>query len=157
MKGKLTFLIGLPRSGKSTVANRLAQDNTNTVIVCADNIRIALHGCRWSTVAEPMVKSIKEIMIRSCLDRGQNVIVDGTHTTPNSIKEMFRLDPDATYLLIDTSAKKCKERATKSNMEDLHPVIDRMSNQLLELTPDLIEQIRQEVKNNPIIPRISIC
>ena len=179
MKGKLLFLIGLPRSGKSTIAEKLSHFNgyigdahyipydihiINTkgntksrAIVCADSIRFNLHGMRWSTVAEPFVAVIKTIMIKSLLDKGVDVIVDGTHTTPKSVEEMFHIDPEAEYCFIYSTSEICKARAVQSLQPDLIPVIERMNQQLQKLNKNIIEDIRLKVKNNPIIPRISIC
>lgn len=156
----LYYTIGLPRSGKSTLCDKWVsyemdinwnqfepyvreeilspnqQIENSRVIVCSDDIRMALHGCRFNSLAESMVGSIKEIMVRALLRRGFDVIVDGTHTTENSIKKILSLDKNAQYVYINTSAEKCKERARETDQEDLCPVIDRMEFNLEELCKD---------------------
>jgi predicted kinase len=147
----LIFLIGLPCSGKSGIAKDWLNyqcdiDNGNLnldtdaalepieprVVVCADDIRLAM-GHRWNGHVEPMVHAIKIMMIKTLL-REHNVLVDGTHTTHNSIIELLRIDPNATYYLVDTPAATCKQRAEKTNQKDLFPVIDRMEDQIRKLT-----------------------
>lgn len=43
-KPKLMLLVGLSGSGKSTIAQKLAEENPNTVIVSSDAIREELTG-----------------------------------------------------------------------------------------------------------------
>ena len=43
-KPKLMLLVGLRGSGKSTIAQKLAEENPNTVIVSSDAIREELTG-----------------------------------------------------------------------------------------------------------------
>ena len=154
----LYYTVGLPRSGKSTLCDqwikrevRIAGPNsiitdcqfipclTDTernakprVIVCSDDIRLALHGQRYQKEAEEMVSSIKYIMIRAYLSRGFDVLVDGTHTFQHSFEKLMNIDKDAEPVFILTSVELCKERAKSTNQEDLIPVIDRMNEQLME-------------------------
>lgn len=156
--GKLAFLIGLPRSGKSTIAEKWIRrqiqfnsvrrfvdnecennftDEFHTqcsqprVVVCADDIRLAF-GHRWNSLAEGFVDATKHTMIRALL-QNHDVLVDGTHTTLSHIKRLFEIDPEAEFLFVDTPPGICKTRAEETEQYDLIPVIDRMSCQLIEL------------------------
>lgn len=141
--GKLAFLIGLPRSGKSSVAKewlkgkiqfvspRRSEENKPRVVVCADDIRLAF-GHRWNSLAEGFVDATKHTMIRALL-QNHDVLVDGTHTTLSHIKRLFEIDAEAEFFFIDTSPGLCKIRAEETEQYDLIPVIDRMSCQLMEL------------------------
>lgn len=75
----LTIMCGLPRSGKSTYAAQLQLDGW--VRVCPDDIRYALHGQQFITRAEPYVWATAEIMTRSLLIGGHNVVIDATNVT----------------------------------------------------------------------------
>lgn len=154
-RGKLRFLIGLPRSGKSTWATdwvRKRPDETAfpRVVVCADDIRLAVTGQRFNHCAEPVVAMIKKYMIESLLARGHDVLVDETNTTKSSIRRNFEADIDAQWTLINTPADVCKERAVDTNQPDLIPVINRMECQLKALLdegiPSICENLREEVK-----------
>lgn len=142
-------MIGLARSGKSTIAEAWVNyeidfnghgsyiscqhhNKIPRVIVCADDIRIALSNDRYNSLCEPMVHAIKSTMIRALLLK-HDVLVDGTHTTEGSIIELLNIDPGATHCLVYTPPLICKERATRTKQEDLHPVIDRMATQLNKL------------------------
>lgn len=152
-KGTLYFTIGLPRSGKSTYANEWVKEKPMRVVVCGDDIRFALHGKRFEPLAESMVNAIKLTMIRALLNRGFDVLVDGTHTTRHSIKQLLEIDRYAIGLL-DTNvptAEECIQRAKDTGQEDLIPVIHRMNKNLEEMWevgPNFfVQEILEEVEN----------
>lgn len=168
---KLYFLIGLPRSGKSSFSKKWVEDKINIlenniytenkncycqnlnprVIVCADDIRLAL-GHRWNGLVEPYVNATKLTMIRTLLQK-HDVLVDGTHTTERSIRELLDINKDAIPYYIPTSPEECKKRAKETNQKDLYPIIDRMYNQIVELANDetyyssMIVEIMDKIDN----------
>lgn len=178
--GKLYFLIGLPRSGKSTFAQKWLNQEIDIVdnslfitksknfmthriytprtIVCADDIRLSL-GHRWNGHIEPFVNAIKLTMIKTLLYK-HDVLVDGTHTTTKSILELLNIDRDALPFVIYTNPQICKQRAKETNQEDLYPIIDRMYFQLLEMSQceyikinnivKVIDELRDKVKSTVI-------
>lgn len=155
-RGQLRFLIGLPRSGKSTWATQwmrsqsVRRDDDGIVypraVVCADNIRLAVTGQRYNQWAEPTVFMVKNYMIESLLSRGIDIVADGTHTTKSSIAKNFEFDMEARWTLINTSVDICKERAIASGQPDLVPVLDRMDGQLQELLEEGIDNVVQSIK-----------
>lgn len=158
-RGKLSFVIGVQRSGKSTYCTRWAQylegadavpTNYPRAIVCADSLRLALTGQRYNKKTEPMVWAIKDYMVEALLDRGHDVIVDGTHTTKMSILKNLEHDVNATYVVVDTPKEECLRRAVLTGQDDLVPVIHRTHGQLRKMldygVDKMIEEIRQEVK-----------
>lgn len=154
---KLYFLIGLPRSGKSTFAKKWVQNRINIlenggytenkrisccknkfyqpdvprVIVRSDDIRLAC-GHRWNGYIEPYINATKLVMIRALLNE-HDVLVDGTHTTKKSIMELLNIDKNAIPFLIKENPEICKKRAKESGQEDLLPVINRMYDQLFAI------------------------
>ena len=170
----LYFVVGLPRAGKSCLCNEwvnykfdiianqfqprlhesicehthIESTDKPRVIVCSDDIRLALHGCRWSSVAEEQVHAIQGVMIRSLLYRGFDVLVDGTHTTRKSIERMFGFDQDAQFIYVGIPASLCKKRAEETGQKDLCVVIDRMQKQIYELIHgDLTITVSQAINN----------
>ena len=133
MGGKLFFLIGNCRSGKSTFCNQWAKEKVNRVIVSADDIRMALYGKRYCKYAETMVFAIKHVMIRAHLSRGFDVIVDGTHSTSISIQRILEIDRHATPIRIDTPMETCIERAIATDQKDLISSIQRVNRQLQKI------------------------
>lgn len=157
-RGILRFLIGLQRSGKSTYANQWVRDKPREkysiifprVIVCADNIRMAVTGQRYNRHAEPTIFMIKDYMIEALLSRGFDVIIDGTHTTKISIQRIFEIDLDAQWTLINTPFEICKHRALKTNQPDLVPVLNRTNRQLQILLDEGISRVCEKIKQEVI-------
>lgn len=170
-KGKLYILAGICRSGKSTIANQWVNfeidiyhghieprrnlmkynmDGQNPrVVVCSDDIRLALHGLRFEILSEEFVHAIQGITIRSQLNRGCDVLVDGTNSKLEHIKRLLYIDNNADYLIVDTSPEVCKQRAIETNQADLIPVIDRMHSQLCvwkNNAKEEINKLREQVK-----------
>lgn len=122
---KVILMIGLPRSGKSTIARDLGYP-----IVCPDAIRLALHGMPFVGLAEPFVWAIAQVMLYALLLSGHaTVIVDATNTTVKR-RAMWINDKWDTYAyIVDNGPENvaiCKNRAAESEQEYLLPVIDRM-------------------------------
>jgi len=146
--GRLFLLMGCPRAGKSFIArswqsyeidihyNSLRKHVGNKkiprIVVCSDWIRLALHGQPYVQESEDFVHSIKTLLIRTYLINGYDVLVDGTHSTKNSIEQILRIDPKADFYLVDTPVEECKKRAILSNQSYLieRGVIDRIAGQL---------------------------
>jgi predicted kinase len=156
----LTMLMGLARSGKSTIAKRWVNyeidikngklihrginkqpDELPRVIVCADDIRLTF-GHRFNYLMEDYISAIKYTMIKTLLMK-HDVLNDATSTTKGSIYKLLEIDENAEFYRMDTSAETCKLRAKETNQEDLIPVIDRMAKQLEKLPS--IDEIREEV------------
>lgn len=76
---EVIILQGLPASGKSTYAKKLAYKNPkNVIIVNRDSIREGL-GKYWVPSRENLVTKIEHNIIRESLLEGYNVIVDATN------------------------------------------------------------------------------
>jgi hypothetical protein len=174
-KGRLYFLIGLPRSGKSTIANnwlnhKISFANNNEmwknippiepdprVVVCRDEIRLAM-GHRWNGVVEPHVNAVANTMVRALLQH-HNVLLDETHTSKSTLLQTLQIDPDAIWYFVDTKSDVCKQRARDSNQTDLYGPIDRMVGNLIKLCncgwdtiphelPRIINGLRQQARDN---------
>ncbi len=123
--GKLTFLVKMARAGGSTWAAQWSAENVCGVVVSGDQIRLALHEKRYVHRMESMVNQIYTTMIRTLLLSGYNVLADDTHTSVFSLEQMFGIDIDADYHIIDTPLEICKQRAIDTQQSDLLPVIER--------------------------------
>jgi hypothetical protein len=141
-------MIGLARSGKSTVSKRwsnheisFTEDGTIVhnrpiiveeprVVVNGDSWRLAM-GHRYNAWVEPLVHAQVEIAVRALL-LNHNVLVDETNTNPNSITKWLEADIDAIPIFINTPVEVCKKRAIDTNQPDLVPVIERMNINLIK-------------------------
>lgn len=136
---KLTALIGLARSGKSTFAREWQSkedpDGLNRVVVNGDNVRLALHDHRFIFKAEPIVHGIYQTMVRALLLNPQlHVLMDDTHTTVSSIRTVLTIDDNAEFIYVPCNTEVARQRAIETNQTDLIPVIDRMHGNLTHLS-----------------------
>jgi len=85
---KVILMIGLPGSGKSTVAEKMLLSSKKTVIVSRDSIREMVCGkyknYKFTDIKEDMVKSMATACIEVAIERGLSVIVDETNFTKKS-------------------------------------------------------------------------
>ena len=120
----LYLMVGLPRSGKTTIARGLREP-----IVNPDAIRLSLHGQAYMREVEDLVWSFARLMVRSLFGAGHTtVIVDATNNTRKR-RDAWRNDDEwnLEYHVLDTSAEVCIQRAKDTDREDIIPVIERMA------------------------------
>lgn len=177
-KYRLYFLIGLARSGKSTISNRWAKheisfNNDGVIIynqpildfeprvtVNADQWRLAL-GHRYNSWAEPIIHGQVQIAVRALL-KNHNVLVDETNTNENSILKWLEEDIDAIPVFVNTTAEVCKQRAIATNQADLLPIIERMNINLHKtFGPNLeivsrVNKLREEARVRHSFKRIVV-
>jgi len=94
-KREILILVGVPASGKSTYARKLANYFPNKwVIVSRDAIRNSL-GTYWVPKREKLITRLEASMIINSLKAGYDVIVDATNLNPSTVialkKEADRL------------------------------------------------------------------
>jgi len=136
----LTFLVGCPRSGKSTFANKWVNEKPGRVVVCADTFRKTVYDKVWWQYGESMAYCHAYVATRALLMDGYEVLYDDTNTSDESLKRIFEIDPSAKSHLIMTPPEICKNRAVELNQEYLLPVIDRCWTNLqnrIEKTQDI--------------------
>ena len=78
MMNKIIMLIGVPASGKTTAAEKLAAEY-NAAVISTDRIRAALYGNEsiqgnWSDIEAILYKDIK-----NAIKANKNIILDSTH------------------------------------------------------------------------------
>ena len=131
----LILTVGLPRSGKTTWARQ-----QGVPIVNPDAIRLALHGNRFLSDAEPMVWCMARYFVISLFGAGHDrVIVDATNTTRKR-RDYWRDERWATRLkVIDTDKAVCIARAMTEEDNRMIAVIERMHEQF-EM-PEVLEEV----------------
>lgn len=150
-RGKLFFMIGLPRSGKSTLCRSLviSASGNPKVIVCADDIRESMHGEVYRKEAETMVSAVEIIMIRALLKGGFDVYVDETNTSRFSIEKLLRIDIDATPIIMKADKDTCISRAHATHQSYLVPVIEKCAKNIENMgnVKEYVEKIREELRS----------
>lgn len=118
-------MVGLPRSGKSTVANDLGFP-----VVSSDAIRMAMHGTAFRPEAEPLVWGLARTMVQALFLSGHDdVALDSTNHTKARRRIWDSTSWMVRYRLVDTSEEECIQRANYTNQPILIPIIRRMAAQ----------------------------
>lgn len=116
MVAKLTCMRGLPGSGKSSQARKIAQ-KSDAVVICRDNLRQMLHGTYWSgrRECEDRVTLVEEAQVSALLRAGISTIIDAQHLhTPylrKWAKLATRLGVDFEVVDVHADTEECKRRA----------------------------------------------
>ena len=130
--------VGLPRSGKSTWANK-----QNVPIVNPDSIRLALHGHRFLPEAEQMVWAMAKYMVKALFLAGHDIVIlDSTNTTKLRRDDWKSKEWVREFIEINTSKEECLERAIGD--KDIQPIIIGMSNEYQK--PSDLELTEKEYK-----------
>lgn len=128
----LKMMVGLPRSGKSTVAAYMGCPTVNP-----DAIRLALHGQAFVPDAEAMVWVMTEYMIRALFLAGHDtVILDATNITRER-RDKFRSKRWIRWFYeLSTDNETCCQRAITSGKDFLLPIINDMDVKREAITTD---------------------
>lgn len=118
---KLILTVGLPRSGKTTWANKQSHP-----IVNRDAIRLALYDQPYIQKMENFVSYFEETMVESLFEAGHDVIIiDATHMKMeyiNKWNEKYKII--LKYFYVDPIT--CIRRAKETRKEYLIDVIGNM-------------------------------
>lgn len=121
----LICTVGLPRSGKSTWAQK-----TKLPIVNPDGIRLALTGRRWYGPIEYEVWATARTMVRALFLGGNKIIVLDSTNFQLRQRDTFTPSPDCDwtryFVVFNTSVEVCKERA-KRTYPELEEIIDQIA------------------------------
>jgi len=119
----LIMMVGLPRSGKSTLAKK-ESERLNAPIVCPDHIRLAMHGQPYVPSAEPLVWATTHLMVHALFMSYDTVILDACNNTKKRRNEWLNPKWRREFLIVDTPRTVCLERA--GDNEGLRAAIGRM-------------------------------
>lgn len=125
------MLMGLPRSGKSTLARKMHLD-LGYPVICPDDVRLAMHGKAFILRAEDMVWSVTRYMARILLlGPCKGIVIDACNNTRKRRDEwVTALKPVDTNLVfriaeVVTEKEMCLARA--GDDQRLRETIERMA------------------------------
>lgn len=126
---KFIMLVGLPASGKSTLAEKLKEEYT-AEIISSDNLRKELYGDEQNQ--EHNGEIFNEMMKRTvaCLKKNKNVIYDATNINSkkriNVCSQVSRYADEKICYLLTTSYELCIKRNNERERKVPDEVIKRM-------------------------------
>lgn len=121
----LVATVGLPRSGKTYWAKSQAWPMVNP-----DSVRLAIHGQRFITQAEPFVWATAKAMVRALFLAGHKIVIlDACNTTRKRRDEWQSKEWVTFFKAIDTPVEVCHSRAALDNDSEIIPIIERMAMQ----------------------------
>jgi len=128
---KITLMCGLPRSGKSTW---IKNNKTNEVVVSADDIRYLVYNQQFWGDGEPLMWSIRGMMLKYLMQQGVDIIIDETNTMSERRQPIIKMAKKYGYYIIGNTIEgiwvdTCIARAKEINQDYLIPVIERMAAQ----------------------------
>ena len=149
-KPVLIAMVGLPRSGKSTLSTTFSKA-IGAPIVRRDAIRLALHGQRYATDAEPMVKAMSLYMIKALFEAGHDRVIYDETCYSRAHRDSIKSDKwDTVFWEVPTIPEVCKYRAVVTYQTDLIPVIDEMAKRFEPLGDDEVRISPSYLKDNGI-------
>ena len=111
---KLTVLVGLPASGKSTLAQELIKKNGNTIRINRDLLREMLHFNKWNGRNEGLTIDAEVALAKYFLMHNTNVIIDDTnlnHKNIQSYKDLADFSKAGMEVIrLNTSWAECVDR-----------------------------------------------
>ncbi len=123
----LIMLVGIPRSGKTTLRNQLVTQFKYPV-VCPDTIRLSLHGQVFDGTREKEVWTIARVMVECLFEDGQStVILDATNITESDRNKWKSDKYKRVFYHINTPKEVCISRIEVGKNDYLRDVIERMS------------------------------
>lgn len=91
----LYIMVGIPGSGKSTIAEKMASIDSNMVIISSDAIRKELYGDENFQGDNGKVFDFAHKKIKENLKKGFHVIFDATNVTIKGRKQIIRIGKEA--------------------------------------------------------------
>ena len=142
---RLTLMVGLPASGKSTVAGGM-----EGVVVCPDDIRMEIFNTEFDDKVEHMVWFLAKSMVRMLLKDGHDVVIDATNVAPFRRKPWIELGREygawVNAVWVDTTFTECVQRDVLRDRHVPEEVFDRMVEEFEEPTMeegfDLVSVLR---------------
>jgi predicted kinase len=152
---KIIIYIGIPASGKSTVAKAFIRDNANYVRVSRDDFRLMLKNAQMcEPKVEDLITELVKISIHKSLMKNLNVIVDATNLKEKYIRafiEEFKYSADIDYRVFDISLEKALERDRNREMRVGDEVVKKMYKDYKNLLDSFDFQPVTKLKDRPFV------
>jgi len=173
--GRIIFMRGLPRTGKSTLANLFSSvwncwleyaglataKELDTAIIKLhpanfqhlpwmafnlDDYRLATYGQEFCRAGEAYASGAMYTSIKVFLKHGYNIIIDDTHTSTFSLRQIFMLDVNAQYCdVIPDNIDTISKRQTDTGDTIPVQVFRRLWYQYHHINPETVREQYKDV------------
>ena len=133
MTPTLNILIGLPGSGKSTIANKIFTSwaHKQFTLICPDQIREDFcNGNRADQSKNGKVWSEAYSRVKGCMEAQVDIIFDSTMVNPSKRSKLIKMGQDAGYYIVahvvDVSLECAKKQNASRKWEVPEFIIDNM-------------------------------
>lgn len=153
MEGRLTILVGMSNSGKTTYANRIVQADPKTYLrVNRDEIRNLVFGYTDETIQdyflrpdfwdlEEVITKMEDALIAEGLSIGKDVILDNTHLDRKYIENHQHWEVPTEVVVFDVGLEEAKRR---NNLR-----ARKLPEDILEKQHGKYEAVGKSLKDNP--------
>lgn len=148
---KLFLMIGLPGSGKSSLAASLQQTQPGLILISTDAIRARLFGDEaiqgnWGLIQRELYHQLKQAVHTIQQGQATAVIYDATNVRRRYRRQVIALCrilgfTHLTALWVDTPLSLCLKRNQQRQRQVPQVAIERMNRQFLGAPPSLEEGI----------------
>ena len=135
------LLVGVPASGKSTLAKRLARSK-NALVLSTDTIRTLLYGNPEVQGNWTDIERVLHNLLLKCVSQNKSVIIDATHTLKAHRQTLLNLSKSKinwSCIYLKTDLNTCHKRNSKRSRVVPKDVIDSMYQKLLREPPTKAE------------------
>jgi len=138
------LLVGVPASGKSTLAKRLARSK-NALVLSTDTIRQILYGNPKTQGNWEDIQRVLHNLLLKCVSQNKSVIINATHTLRAHRQTLLTLSKQInwTCIYLKTDLDTCHKRNLKRSRVVPKDVINSMHQNLLNEPPTLTEGFKQ--------------
>lgn len=140
---QLYATIGLPRSGKGTLCEKLKKENPNLVVLSGDTFRKALYDGIYNRSAEPYIFAGIDLAAKALLLDGYDVLIDETATDIRTCLRYLSIDPYCKFIYMQTSKEECIRRALMHKQHYLVSVIEWQAKNLQLLQPHIDNDFKE--------------
>lgn len=85
---EVIVLRGVPGSGKTTWAKEFIKDKPWFKRICRDDLRQMLDNGVYSTNKEKLIRTLRGVVMRACLEEGYSVVIDDTNLDYRDINKI---------------------------------------------------------------------
>jgi predicted kinase len=159
---RLILLIGLPGSGKSSLAQQLVAECPHNQLIATDAIRAQLFGDESIQGSWLLVWREVQRQFSQAVEEKRQAIYDATNAARKQRREAIATARDRgftqiTGLWLDTPVQECLERNRLRSRQVPEEVILQMYRQLVDAPPTLADGLDRLIRYSPASTEIAIA